>query len=122
MALKQSLHSSRFSIQDRIQVLGQAGCPSGAGTHTSVGHAHDDGVDAQVGAAVDERLHARDERFAALQAKALGGRKLVGQEGLKHLTPCQAVQDVQLAVWCVGELQMNNSEREEHACQGLAAL
>ena len=118
---EQSLQPSRVSIQDRIRVLVHPGSFFGP-AHTSVGHAHDDGVHAQVGAAVDERLHARDERLAALQPKALSGRKLVGQEGLEHLAPGQAVQDVQLAVRRVGELQMSSSEREERACQGLAAL
>ena len=50
-------------------------------------------------------LHARDQGFAALQAKALGGGVLVGQERLEHLAPRQAVQDVQLLLLVVLELR-----------------
>ena len=39
----------------------------GSREHTSVRHAHDNGVDAQVRAAVNQRLHARDERLAPLR-------------------------------------------------------
>ncbi len=68
-------------------------------------HAHDNGLDALLGAAVDERLHAGDERLAALQAKPLGRSKLVRQEALEHLAPCQPVQDLQLALRSVLELR-----------------
>ena len=68
-------------------------------------HAHDNGLDALLGATVDERLHAGDERLAALQAKSLGRRKLVCQEALEHLAPCQPVQDLQLALRRVLELR-----------------
>ena len=39
--------------------------------------------------------------------KRLAAANLLAQEGLEHLTPCQAVQDVQLAVRGVRELQMD---------------
>ena len=63
---------------------------------TSVRHAHHDALDAEVGRAVDERLHARHERLAALQRKALGGAVLVVEEGLEEVGPREAVEDVQL--------------------------
>jgi len=55
----------------------------GSVQRTSVGHAHAHGLDAKVGSVVDQRLHARDERLAALQPKALGCCVLVRQERLE---------------------------------------
>ena len=57
------------------------------------------------------RLHRRQKPQAEvkalcthLQAKTLGGGKLVRQEALKHLAPGQPVQDVDLLLWAVLEL------------------
>ena len=71
---------------------------------TSVGHAHDNGLDALFCGAIDESLHSRDERLAALQPKAFGRSILVRQEALEHLAPGQPVQNLKLALRRVLEL------------------
>ena len=55
-------------------------------TPTSVGHSNDHLLRRQVSGSVNDGLHARDERLAALQPKSLGRGKLVGQEGLGRRT------------------------------------
>lgn len=64
----------------------------------AVRHADDHVVDALLRAAVDERLHAGDERLGALEAKALRGGVLVGEERLEHLGPREAVEHEALVV------------------------
>mmetsp|Transcript_36419 Transcript_36419/g.61373 ORF Transcript_36419/g.61373 Transcript_36419/m.61373 type:complete len:232 (+) Transcript_36419:2314-3009(+) len=57
-----------------------------------MGHAHHDALNTKFGRLVNHCLHARDEGLAALQAKALGGCVLGGQEVLEHGTPGQTIQ------------------------------
>jgi hypothetical protein len=60
------------------------------GVPTSVRHADAHGLHAQLRSVVDERLHAGDQRLAALQPEALGRRVLVRQ---KRLEPVANEQD-----------------------------
>src|SRR5688572_26165932 len=61
-------------------------------------HAHDHALDAKLHAGVNERLHARDERLAALQAEALLARVLAVHKALKAVRPDQAIKDAALLV------------------------
>ena len=73
-------------------------------SHTSVRHPDDDALHSHVRGLVDQDLHPGDERLATLQPKALGRAVLVGQEGLKHLAPCDPVEDLELLL--LAELQL----------------
>ena len=77
---------------------------------TPVRHADDDGLHAQIRRPIDQDLHAGDQRLAALQPKALGRAVLVGEEGLKHLTPGHTVQDLQLLL--LAELGLHTEGEE----------
>ena len=71
----------------------------------SMRHSDHHALDTLVGCSIDERFHSRDQGLATLQAKPLCCGVFVGQEALKHLAPCQTVQDVQLLLRVILELQ-----------------
>lgn len=68
----------------------------------AVGHAEDDALDAGIRCAVDELLHARNERLRALQPEALRRTVFVGEEVLERVRPGEAVQNDELAALAVG--------------------
>jgi hypothetical protein len=65
---------------------------------TTVGHANDNILDAIVNAAVNEGLHARNQRLAALETEALLVLVLCEEEQLEAGTPDEAVEDAALLV------------------------
>lgn len=62
-------------------------------------HANHNALHTQVCRPVNHTLHAWDQGLRALQPEALSSSELVCKECLKHVTPSQAIQDVQLLLF-----------------------
>ena len=63
----------------------------------AMGHADDDLVQAELAAALEDLLQRRDQRFAAVEAEALGAGVFLVEEPLEHLGRGQPLQDRPLA-------------------------
>ena len=77
-----------------------------------MGHAHDDGVDAQVRAAVNQRLHARDQRLAPLQEA--GGRC----SDLSQEVPSKGALDTGFANWPLRPPSGSRQNSSRHCSSG----
>lgn len=60
---------------------------------TTMGHANNDGFDTLVDGAVDERLHAGNERLAAFETETLLVRVLAGDELFEQLGPHESIKN-----------------------------